>query len=98
MILFQEDWLKYPGAIADYNTRNRSFVDIAMLLRDLGVKNHLFPLALINPRLQGIDPRDPTLPQDIIAMIVAEIKINPWYFIREVLRAPARSGFNSGVS
>ena len=37
MILFQEDWLKYPGAIADYNTSNRSFVDIAMLLRDLGV-------------------------------------------------------------
>lgn len=95
MILFQEDWLKYPGAIADYNTSNRSFVDIAMLLRDLGVKNHLFPLALINPRLQGIDPRDHTLPQDVIAMIVAEIKINPWYFIREVLRAPARSGFNS---
>lgn len=92
MILFKKDWLKYPTAIVDYQTRNQSFVELAMLLRDMGVENHLFPLALINPALQGIDPHSEDLTEKQIAMIMAESKINPWYFLREVLRAPARSG------
>lgn len=92
MILFKKDWLKYPSAIVDYETSNRSFVELSMLLRDMGVENHLFPLALINPRLQGVDPHSENLTKEQIAMVLAESKVNPWYFLREVLRAPARSG------
>ena len=46
MILHQEDWLRYPGAIADYSTPNRSFVQFANLLHRQGIKNCLFMLAL----------------------------------------------------
>lgn len=95
MILFLEDWKKYPSAIVDYQTKNKSFLDIAMLFRDMGIKNHLFPLALINPQIRGLDPHSPNLTHEQIKLITAECKINPWYFLREVLRAPARSGADS---
>ena len=37
MILFKEDWMKYPKAIADVNTKNQSFVRISALYRDMGI-------------------------------------------------------------
>ena len=78
MILFQEDWKKYPRAIADYSTKQRTFFDMSVILRDMGVKNHLFPLALINPELQGVDPFDyANLTVDQMAMIALECKLNP---------------------
>jgi hypothetical protein len=49
MILFKEDWDKYPEAIWDLNTRNTSFLDYSILLRDMGVENHLWPLQLHDP-------------------------------------------------
>ena len=92
MILFLEDWNKYPSAIVDTKTRNKSFLRLAGLYKRMGIKNHAFPLALINPKLQGINPRDPDLDQDTIGAILVECKLNPWYFFREVFKIPPIGG------
>jgi len=92
MILYEKDWQYFPTAIADVKTRNISFLKTAMLFRKMGIRNHMFLLALVNPRLQGVDPYDPNLTLEQQAMIATECKINPWYFFREVARAPAVAG------
>lgn len=92
MILFEKDWLLYPTAIIDTKTTNRSFVRLAAVYRSMGIKNHAFLLALINPKLQGVDPFDPNLTADQMYMIAVECKLNPWYYMREVARAPGNSG------
>lgn len=97
MILFQEDWDKpqYQGAIIDWNTKNKSFVDIVGILEAMGVENRFFPLALVNPNLQGVDPHDEFLSDEMKMLVAIECKINPWYFFREVLKAPS-SGSGTG--
>jgi hypothetical protein len=92
VILFLDDWNKYPNAIADYNTSNKSFVRLAALYRDMGIKNYSYILSLLNPALQGVDPYSPDLTLDQMAMIVIECKLNFWYFLREVARAPGVAG------
>jgi hypothetical protein len=89
IILFHQDWKRYPKAIVDLDTSNKSFVRLAAVYRSMGVKNHAFILSLLNPALQGIDPFDPELTVEQMAMIAIECQDNPWYFIREVARAPA---------
>ena len=96
MILHQEDWLRYPGAIADYDTPNRSFVKFANLLHRQGIKNCLFMLALHDSGLKGVDPFDPSLSPQLRSRILIECKNNPWYWLREVARLPA-TGVN-GIS
>lgn len=92
MILFAEDWAKYPNAIVDLNTRNKSFVRLAALYRAMGIKNHAFVLALHNPLLVGVNPHSKNLTDAQIAMIAVECYENPWYYLREVVRAPAIGG------
>lgn len=89
MILFAEDWARYPTAVVDLQTKNRSFVRLASVYREMGIKNHAFILALVNPELQGVDPFSPHLTEVQMAAIAIECKINPWYYFREVARAPA---------
>lgn len=89
MILFESDWVeKYPGAIIDTQTSNRSFVRLASLYRDMGIKNNSFLLALHNPELQHIDPFSENLGQEEMMMIGLEVSENPWYFFREICRVP----------
>lgn len=92
MILFKEDWRYYPTAIIDYKTTNRSFVHLAQLYQAMGIENCAFPLALVNPALQGVDPHAPDLSQHTISQITTECELNPWYYFREVAKAPAESG------
>jgi hypothetical protein len=92
LILYESDWLLYPTAIPHLSTRNESWVYMAKLYKSMGIKNHMFLLALINPLLEFIDPHAPNLTQEEKDMIVAECKINPWYYFREVARIPAGSG------
>lgn len=92
MILFLEDWAKWPTAIPDTETKNRSWVVLASKYRAMGIENHAFLLALVNPALQGVDPHDPNLTQAQMAAIGVECRLNPWYFFRECARAPAMSG------
>ena len=92
MILFEEDWRKYPTAIIHESTKNESWVRLARVFETMGVKNNVFHLALINPALEFIDPFDPGLTAAQIGMIAAECFINPWYIFREISRAPPKSG------
>ena len=92
MILFKEDWNRFPTAIPDFKTKNRSFLVYSEKLRLMGVENYLFPLSLLNPDLQGVDPFDPKLTKDVKALIFTECKFNVWYYLREVHRlAPMAS-------
>ena len=93
MILFKDDWLKYPTAIVDDKTTNESFLRMASVYRSMGVKNHVFMLALINPELQGVNPFDEeNLSEETKTAILIECKVNPWYFFREIARAPSKTG------
>ena len=94
MILFNSDWKRYPDAIADYQTSNHSFLRMASLYRDMGIKNALFPLALHQPDLQGVDPYSPNLDEDTKFKIGVECKYNIWYYLREVVRIPPVAGPN----
>ena len=91
-ILLLDDWRKYPTAIVDTQTKNKTFLDLAAKYKAMGIKNYFFHLALIQPELQGIDPFDPTLSVEIMTKIILECKINPWYFFREVFRLPTQGG------
>lgn len=84
MILLQRDWNRFPTAIPDFQTRNTSFLIYAEKLRLMGVKNYLFCLSLLNPRLQGVDPTDPNLSKETKALIFTECRFNIWYYLREV--------------
>ena len=92
MILFARDWARFPNAIVDTQTRNQSFVRIAQLYKSMKVVNHAFPLALMQPELQGVDPHDPNLSQQLKALIGMEVRYNPWYYLREVARLPPMAG------
>lgn len=91
MILFASDWDKFPTAEPDFETSNRSYVDLAGLYKSMGVRNHTFHLALVNQALKGVDPFDPELTDEEQLAIGIECRINPWYFFREVCRVPGQS-------
>lgn len=88
MILFLEDWNKYPNAIADVNTKNKSFIKTSAVIKAMKVKNHTFMLALHNPNLRDIDPHSENLTSEEKLMVTAECYVNYWYAIREVHRVP----------
>lgn len=92
MILYLKDWAQYPEAIADYKTNNKSFLRLSGLLKVMGVKNHLFMLALHDASLSGVNPHSEDLTNEQQLKIVHEVLVNPWYYFREVARAPGKSG------
>lgn len=93
MILFKDDWSRFPTAIVDTKTSNKSFLKLAHLYRDkLKVKNWKFILTLLQSDLQGVDPFDPDLDEITKAKILMECKYNPWYYFREISRVPPNSG------
>lgn len=86
MIVFKSDWRYYPRAIADTKTPNKSFVKLAALFKDMGVKHYYFHLALLQPELQGVNPHDEaSLTLEEKAMILYECDNNPWYYLREIV-------------
>lgn len=89
-IRYLDDWRKVPGAIADFNTKNESFVEMAALYKSVGVRNHAFPLALYDAGLSGIDPYSQEVTNDpfLQTRILTETKFNLWYYLREVARIP----------
>lgn len=83
MILFNEDWTK-KEAYVQVNTRNKSFLHYAGVLKSMGIKNHLWPLQVYDRRLLNIDAQSPNLSLEECGIIVAESKKNLAYFLREV--------------
>ena len=88
MILFRDDWLKYPGAIIHYSTKNESFLKVAEIYHRMGVENCAFHLALLDPDLEHIDPFSEGLTLVQKAKVVRECKRNFWYYLREIERVP----------
>lgn len=88
MILYGDDWVSHPGAIIDTKTTNLSFLRLAAMYKNMGIRNHAFILSLLDPSLQGVDPYDPNLTSDQQLAIAIECKLNFWYYIREVIRLP----------
>ncbi len=91
-LLWMSDWKRFPGAIVDDRTSNASFIRYAQLLRSMGVRNCAWPLALIHPQLQGVDPHSPDLDPMQKVLIRIECDLNPWYVFREILRLPPNAG------
>jgi hypothetical protein len=80
--------------IYDYNTSNLSFIKMAKQLKDKGVKNWNFMLQLYDSKLQGIDPNSPNLSLEMQGRILKEVKLNFWYYIREVIKINSTGGKN----
>lgn len=92
MVLFMEDWLRYPSAKPNYDTKNESYLKLAGTYYAMGVKNYAFMLALHDQSLKDVDPFSPFLTELEMVKIGIECKINPWYYFREIAKVPARSG------
>src|SRR5574344_1994395 len=91
MILYTADWNR-ENAIVHTSTKNESFVRMHHILKKMGIVNNAFFLALKDKDLLDINPFDPEhLTTEEVAKITYEIKINPWYYFREILRIPASS-------
>lgn len=78
--------------IYDFETPNKSFITVHKQLKALGYKNNAFFLLLIQPALQGVDPHDPNIDKDTANMIITECFLNPFYYLREVVRIPEQGG------
>lgn len=94
MILFKDDWYKEENksAIADFQTSNTTFIRYAKLLKTMGIENHAFCLTLLDHGLIGVNPHDPNLSIEMKTRVARECKLNPWYFLREVVKVPATAG------
>lgn len=85
-ILTLDDWRYYPKAKIQLNTKNHYFYNLAMKFKAKGIRHWYMVLALLQPELEGIDPRSPNLDKITKIKILNEIKENPWYYFREVYR------------
>lgn len=91
MVMFSEDWDKYPHYTVDLDCKNPHFLRYCSTLKAMGIKNHHFPLQLHDRDLKGVNPRDPNLPSDIRDKVTLEVANNFFYALREVLVAPGSS-------
>lgn len=89
-ILFYKDW-EEQDALPDWDTKNRSFVDLAGLYQQMGVKNYAMILALHDQELKGVDPYSKELTKEQKIAITVECKNNVWYWFREIARDPSGS-------
>ena len=71
-----------------WNTKNKSFIQLHKDLKSLGIKNNKFFLRLYDQSLKDVDPYAIVLPVEVQARIFRECLINPWYFLREICRIP----------
>jgi len=71
-----------------FETTNKSFRDMYLFLKDKGITNNAFFLALLDPDLAAINPRDPKLNEFMKRKILRECLSNYWYFLREIVIIP----------
>ena len=72
----------------DWHTKNTSFLETYNDLYKLGIKNNRFFLRIYDTGLIGVDPYSPVLPKEMQIRIFIECLINPYYWLREILRIP----------
>ena len=61
-----------------FSTKNKSFLDMHYFLKNKGIQNNAFFLALYDSDLLGIDPRDPRLNLYMKRKVLAECMRNFW--------------------
>jgi len=59
-------------------TTNQSFLDMHYYLKNKGIRNNDFFLALLDTDLRGVDPRDPHLSNHMKIKILQECRNNYW--------------------
>ena len=73
-ILFSKDWVRYHNQFPDLgihdNTKNMSFIKMSIVLKKMGIKNHLFHMALFDKELANYDPHAENLSPEIQLRIV----------------------------
>ena len=60
------------------STTNQSFLDMHYYLESKGIQNNDFFLALLDPGLAGVDPRDPNLSPNMKIRVLQECRLNYW--------------------
>lgn len=90
--------LKYASLnvqpIYDFNTSNETAKYMQKVLASLGIANSFFHLLLFDRDLVGVDPYSEEVQQNPVLMkkIMHEVKINPYYYFRELFRIKSESG------
>ena len=74
------------GRYYDFGTTNKSFLQTAFELKQLGIKNYYFPLLINNPRVLNIDPFKKDITRQEIEVLIQELKSNIWFYARTVAR------------
>ena len=81
------------GLFYDLNPLNKTFYNIHILLKKMGVANNLFMLVLVNPNLHRVDPHDvDNLSHEMQSAILQELRVNPWFYFRDVARVTTGEG------
>jgi len=80
--------LSYSSEYFDYDTKNKSFIDMYEFLKKRGIENNDFFLKLYDQKLVDVDPFDPDISEENIERIKSEISKNYWYYLREIARIP----------
>ncbi|MGL5312439.1 MAG: hypothetical protein ACRC92_04225 [Peptostreptococcaceae bacterium] len=77
----------------DFATPNKSFVNMHIVLKELGIDNNKFFLMLFDRQLSGVNPHDKNLHPELVHRVVMEVKCNYWYWLREVCRVFTEDGY-----
>lgn len=94
--MVQQEFQNVTKVYYQFETSNKSFLDMHFFLRARGIENNKFFLLLHDRDLAGVNPRDPNLNEMMKVKIMRECKINFWYFIREVVVIPDQGGSVGG--
>lgn len=71
---------------------NQSFLQTAMELKELGIKNYYFMLRIDNPRIADIDPYKRNITGQEVAALMQEMRSNIWFYTRVVARIRSDAG------
>lgn len=80
------------GKYYDFGCSNKSFLQTAMELKTLGIKNYYFMLRIDNPRVADIDPFNPNITAQEVDALMEEYKHNLWMFARTAVRLRTDKG------
>jgi len=80
------------GKLFDFSPTNKSFIQTAMELKVLGIKNYYFMLYIINPRVADIDPFKPNITKQEVQALMHELQNNLWFYARTVVRMRTDKG------
>jgi hypothetical protein len=80
------------GKYYDFGTKNKSFLQTALELKHLGIKNYYFMLRIDNPRVADIDPFKPNITPQEVSVLMQELRSNLWYYSRAVARIRSDAG------